>query len=142
MSMTTMSASEVADKYVKKASAAVGEYKRGINAVTEAPGKKAAAAKEKMRAKILKSIDDGVWEKKVAAVSLEEWKDKTASKGADRYPSGVVAAKGKMNKFMDRFLPHLKTVQGELKGMPDLDLEDGIARSAHQIRRNAEFKNI
>ena len=138
--MKNLSAADIAAKYAQRASAAQGDYVKGIQNVQTAPGQLAAAAKEKMRAKINASIDDGTWERNVGAVGLGEWKDAAVKKGGARYAGGVQAGQGKMQAFMQEFIPHLQALDGKLAGMPSVTLEDGVARSAATIRHNASFR--
>ncbi|KKN10112.1 hypothetical protein LCGC14_1039950 [marine sediment metagenome] len=61
------------------------------------------------------------------------------TKGVQRIASGAKAAEPKMAAFMADFLPHVTTVQNEIETMPDLTIEDSIARAAHWMRRTSEF---
>jgi hypothetical protein len=135
-----MTPDELADKQISRTTAAVNDYKAGVLSVTEAPGKKAAAKKDKMKAKLLARLDDGTWERRVSATSVEEWRNKTATKGANRISEGVTAAKPTIRKFWSQFKPHLEAVKDEVAKMPDVSIEDSVQRAAHNIRRNAEFR--
>jgi hypothetical protein len=138
--MKNLSAADVAAKYAARASAAAPDYTKGVQAVTTAPGQLAAAAKEKMRAKVNESLNNGKWETNVSRVSLSEWKDAAVKKGGSRYASGVQAGQQKMQNFMAEWLPHEQQLDGILASMPSVTVEDGIARSAAAIRHNASFK--
>lgn len=140
MGMKGMTATEVAAKHKKNAGAAVKDYKDGIMRVKVAPGEKAAASKDKMRANLLKKIDDGTWEKRVAGVTLPQWQAATAGKGAERYTGGINAGEKKMRDFMEEFLPHLERGVTAVEQMDNLTLEDSINRVAAMIRHNASFK--
>lgn len=137
--MAKLTAAQVAAKYKRRAQAAAPDYTTGVQGVTEAPGEKAAAQQDKMLAKITESITSGKWAKRVAGVSLADWKKATVEKGSARYSTGVAAGEAKMEKFMTEFLPHLEAGAAKINAMPNMNLEDGIARNAAQIRHNASF---
>ncbi len=138
--MAKLSPSEFREKHAKRLKASIPEIEAGINRVTEAPGQKAAAKQEKMKTNLIKAIDEGTWGRRVAAVSLEEWKEKILTKGINRISSGIDAAAGKVEDFAAQLLPHVDAGVAKLAKMPDLTLDDNIARSAAMIRHMAKFK--
>lgn len=138
--MARKSPQDTADKWSKNLKGSTDEIRKGVNRVTEAPGVAAAAKVDKMKQRLVQSIDDGTWEERVSAVSLEEWKRKTLDKGIQRISAGVDAANGKVVDFHNQLADHQETIDRELDGMPDISLEDGIARSAAQIRAMSKFK--
>jgi len=137
--MAKLSAAQVAAKYKRRAQAAAPDFVVGVNAVMEPPGVAAAAQQEKMLTKITESVTSGKWAKRVAGVSLSDWKKATVDKGSARYSTGVAAGEKKMELFMSEFLPHLEAGAAKINNMPNMNLEDGIARNAAQIRHNASF---
>jgi hypothetical protein len=44
------------------------------------------------------------------------------------------------SKLSSQLFPHLEKIEAEVKGMPDLTLEDNINRMVHAVRRASEFK--
>jgi len=131
---------QVAEKWKRRAQAAVPDYQAGIEAVTTSPTAKAADKIDKMRANFLAALDSGYLETQLRAVGLEEWKRKTVLKGVRNMAAGIEAGTDKMQAFMTEFLPFLDTIKTELDRMPDATLEDSINRMVHQIRRAAEFR--
>lgn len=138
--MARRSPQDIANKWGKNLKAAGDEIKKGVELVTEAPGVKAAAKVDKMKARLVESIDDGTWEERVASVSLSEWKDKMLKKGVGRISAGVDQANGKVAEFHSQLQDHQSTIDAELDRMDDVTLEDSINRSNHQIREMAKFK--
>lgn len=138
--MVKLTSAEIREKQNRRLKAALPDIRKGIERVTEAPGKKAAEKQEKMKQHLVESIDDGTWAKRVSGVSLEEWKDKAANKGVDRISAGIDAAGDKVEKFFDVAIPHIESGQTKVKAMPDLTLEDNIARSAEMQRHMAKLK--
>lgn len=111
-----------------------------INAVTVAPGVLAAKKADKMRQNINKALDDGTWQKNVAAVPLEDWKKATIEKGIPRISSGIDAAAGKVEAFYGEFFPYLDNVAKKVDAMPDLTLQDSIARMTKQVTEVSKFR--
>lgn len=132
-------ASQVAEKWNRNIKGATETIKQGVARVDTAPTEKAAAAKEKMKQKLIEAIDNGDWEAGLKAVSLEDWKQ-AMDKGVGRIAAGADMAQPKMKEFMDEFLPHLEQGKAKIDKMPNVSLEDGINRAAEMIRHNAAFK--
>jgi len=137
--MAKLSAKEVTEKHARRLKGAVEDMRVGIEKVTSSPTAAAAAKQDKMRAKIVASIDSGKWAAGLRAVSLEEWKDKITTKGLPRVASGIDGASVKVEKFYTQLLPHIDRVQGDVKKMPDLTLEDSINRMSTFVRGMAKF---
>jgi len=138
--MVKVDKKEFAEKWSRRLKGATEDIRKGVERVTEAPGKKAAAKKDKMKARLIEKIDDGTWEKRVAAVPLDEWKEKFISKGIGRISAGVDSAVPDVEDFADELLSYEDTVQKEVHKMPDLTLEDNVARASKWIREMAKFK--
>lgn len=138
--MAKVTAQEYAEKWSNRLSGATEDIRRGINKVTEAPGVKAAKAKEAMKQKLLKSIDDGTWEAQVAGVSLEDWKAAASTKGVNRIAEGVNAAKPKQVAMAEKLLPAVDAAAAAAKALPKVTLEDSINRSTTFIREMAKRK--
>lgn len=138
--MARMTGQEAAEKWQSRLTGATAEITRGVNRVTEAPGAKAAAKADKMRKGILEALDSGKWAKNVSAVPLSSWKDSMINKGVSRISAGASAAVPKMGQKLDAIFKHQDIIQGELANMPDLSLDENIARATHFMRRMSDFK--
>ena len=138
--MAKLSAQEFADKWGSRTSAATADFKRGVERVTESPTAKAAGKLDKMRANFNAAIDSGKVKRGLEGVSLADWKGVTATKGVSNIPSGVAAAKAKVQKVAGALLSHIDAGVDEVSKMADVTLEDGIARSAAMIRHMAGFQ--
>jgi len=112
----------------------------GVVRVTEAPGVAAAAQQKKMRQNILAAIDNGKWGRRVASVSLEDWKADMLEKGVGRVAGGLDRAKDKTIEFATKLIAHQNAILAKLDGMPSLTLEDSIARMTTQVREMVKFK--
>jgi len=138
--MVKLNAGEFQEKWARRLKGSLEDIKKGVDKVTEAPGVKAAAKVEKLKAKWLAKIDDGTWAKQVSGVSLEEWKRLFKDKVTARLSSGVDGATAKVTKFAEKLLAYEDTLQGKVKRMPDLTIEDSIARATQWIREMGKFK--
>lgn len=139
--MARLDPKQFADKLIRRQSGAVDDMRQGVEAVKEAPSKKAVAKQAKMKANLMQAIDSGKWARKLGAVTLEEWKEKMLNIGVARVQPGIEASRNKIERFAERFLPFLDTVKQKIDAMPDTTLEERIAKSAAQMREVAKFKN-
>ena len=138
--MAKLSPGEFADKHAKRLKAASAEMRTGIERVTESPTAKAAAKQDKMRAKLLESIDNGTWAARLKGVTIEDWKSKMLNVGVGRVASGIDAAHDKVVDFATQLLPAVDAAKRKVEAMPDLTLEDNIARMSEYIREMGKFK--
>jgi hypothetical protein len=113
---------------------------KGVLAVTEAPGAKAAKKSDKMLANLTAAVQSGRWAKRVGAVSLSDWQNAMTTKGATRLAAGIEAGKGKMEAFAAELLPFQDDLSKKIAQMPDLTLEDSIARATQWMRGMSTFK--
>jgi hypothetical protein len=132
--MPKLTADQAAAKWGRNAQAAVGDYTEGVNRVTESPTEKAAAAEVKMLQNIMESINNGTWAASLRNITLEQWKTATATKGAQRYGPGVQAAIDKQAAYYRAAFPKIQALQDQIRGMPNLTIEDSIARAAAFMR--------
>ena len=135
-----VSPDEFVEKHARRLKGALDDMRRGVERVTEAPGTKAAAKAEKMRAKLLEALDSGKWQRRVSSVPLEDWKKAMIEKGVARVSGGIDAAAPKVRKFAEQLLSYESSVKGEIERMPDLTLEDSIARATKWIRAMSKFE--
>jgi len=135
-----LTAEEFQKKHATRTKAAIEDLKVGVDKVTEAPGMKAAAKEEKMKANLNAAIDSGKWKRRVASVSLEEWKKDMKEKGAGRVSAGLDRSAEKVKAFASQLIDHENRLLTEVSKMPDLTLEDSISRSRKWIEGMAGFE--
>lgn len=138
--MAKLTPTQVADKWVRNTSAATQYLQTGVMAVVENPATKAIAAKQKMRTRLLDSIDNGKWEQGLGRVTLASWQKAMIEKGLPRISQGVTSAQPKFQKFMTELLPYQDTLAQSVKAMPDLTLQDSIQRMIAWTQGMANFK--
>lgn len=137
--MAKLTPKQAQEKHARRLKGAMEDIVIGVDAVTEAPGKKAAAQADKMLARLTESVRDGTWARRVGAVPLEEWKSKMKTKGIPRIAAGVDAAAAKTEDFFAQLFPFQDSLKNKLAGMPDLTLEDSISRMTTWVRGMAGF---
>jgi hypothetical protein len=135
--MAVLDAATVANKWATRLSGATEDIKRGVAAVTEAPGVAAARQKTLWLQKITANADK--WARRVSAVSLQDWQTAMNDKGIGRIAGGATAAIPKMTAFMQDFLPYVEQGAGLVRSMPKGDVESGVNRAAAMIRHNAKY---
>jgi hypothetical protein len=128
MAELKVNAAEFAEKWGRRMKNSRTDIERGVDRVTQAPGQRAAAAENKMRIGIMEALDSGKWKARVAAVPLEEWKDKTKNKGLARLDSGVDGAMRKVEDIAGPLLNAISSVKDEVDRMPDETFDQRIAR--------------
>ena len=135
-----MTPAEYQEKQARRLKGAMEDMRRGVAGVTESPTAKAAAKQEKMLDRLTQSVQSGKWARGLRAVSTESWKQDMLEKGIPRVATGIDRAAPKVIDFATKFLPFVDRISSEVEAMPDMSLEDSIARATHAIRRMAEFK--
>lgn len=129
---------QAAAKWQQRLAASQQQIIDGVNAVTTAPGAKAAAQKQLWLTRIQASADK--WARNVSRVSLEDWKQSMINVGIPRVASGAAAKVGKVEAFMAEFLPYVNQHAERVRGMPKGDINMSIARATAMIQANANFK--
>ena len=131
------SAASITEKWAQRTSGATQQVIEGVQRVQTAPGIKAAAQKQVWLANIQAKADK--WEQNTKSVSLQSWQAATTA-GAQRISAGVNAKKGKMEAFLNEFLPHVENIQRRVDAMPRGSLEQNLARMMENARGLAQFK--
>lgn len=125
-------------KWQTRLSGATTEIQNGIDRVTQAPGQKAAAKRQKWLQNVQASQDK--WARNVSAVSLEDWKNFFKNVGVPRIAQGAQAKQGKYTAFAQQFYPFLDRGIQQIEGMPDTTFEERVQRAVAMMRHNRNFK--
>lgn len=129
---------QAAAKWQQRLSQSRQQIIDGVNAVTQAPGAKAAAQKNFWLLRVQNSADK--WARNVGAVSLEDWKSSMINVGIDRVSTGAAAKVGKVEAFMNEFLPYVNQAAERVRAMPKGGEAEAIARASAMIQANMRFK--
>lgn len=132
-------AAEAASAWGTGFAAAGTKYTAGVNAVNVAPGQLAANQKAAYLANVQASAN--IWASKVAAVSLQEWKNAATGVGATRLASGATKGQPKVTAFFNAFLPVLTNVVNGLA--PRGTFDQNLARfTAYATALHAQKGNF
>ena len=126
--MARLTPEEYASKQARNLKNSIQDIRDGISRVTTAPGVAAVAQQDKMRLKLLESLDSGRWAEKTRGVSLQAWQDAALNKGVDRIATGIDAAHDKQVAMAGRLLPIVDAAAQKARAMPKVTLQDSIAR--------------
>lgn len=138
--MGMASSIDVAKKWADRMRGASEAYKAGIQNTTVNPMEEAAKNVEGYRNGVMEAIDSGKYAAGLRRVSKDEWQRKAMELGASRLASGAAAAQGKMQQFLDGFLPFLASNVAQVKSMSKATLQDRIARATKMMELNAQYK--
>lgn len=128
-----------AEKWARRTQAAGQDWQAGINAVTDAPGAKAAASADAWQQRLSDPATKEKFRRNVGAVPLEEWKGKTAN-ASGRFTAGAASAQDKMTRHQQNVESHMEAGLRQLNTMPNVTLEDKIARQVFWTRHMASYK--
>lgn len=137
--MARLNPGQYAEKLIRRLSQAGADMRAGVEGVTENPMEAAADKADEWQQKMMLAETKAKFTAGLRRVSLPDWKKRMVEVGIPRVASGVEAARSKIERFATAFLPHAANISAEVKAMPGVTLEDGIARATHTIRRMAAF---
>jgi len=107
------------DKQLARVRVAGDDYKKGVEAPERNPIEAALAANDKRINKLKESIEKKTWENRMKKVTIEDWKKKASTIGADRFIPGVEANVDKISSFVNAFQPKLSSLQASVRAMPE-----------------------
>lgn len=118
------------EKWKRRLDGAATDITNGVNRVTTAPGQAAAAASDRMLAGITQSVTSGVWGRRVASVSLNDWQQSMIKKGIPRMATGTAQAVATKAPKIDALLAVVDAASAQVKSMPKGGIEQSKARAA------------
>lgn len=102
----------IAAEWRDRLSASGDKIKRGVAAVTVAPGAAAARQADVWATNTVQAKSR--FARNVSKVGLAEWQNDMVTKGIDRIPGGAAAAVSKVQTFLSSFLPFVANAAGSL----------------------------
>lgn len=111
------SASQVAEKYAMRASAASGDYVEGSEQTTKDQAAAAIAAKEIYKQAVAAAANEGRYEKGLQKSGKTGWLNGIRDKGGNRYSEGVSQAAPKYATNSARFDTARNTASGMPRGL-------------------------
>lgn len=136
--MARVTPEQATAKWLARLSQSGQQITDGVNGVTVAPGQKAAASKDLWAQRVAAAKDK--WARNVGKVSLADWQKSMIEVGIPRIASGAQAKQGKVQEFMQKFLPYLDQGVAKVNAMPKGDINASIARAVAMIQHNAAYR--
>lgn len=124
---------EVAKRWRERMAASGAKITSGVNAVTESPMEKAAAAESKWQQGVMDAAANGRYRNGLRSVSLQQWKDKMNRLGVPRIAQGAQEAEPKVAAFMQKFLPAVEGLQREVQSMPSDTFDERLQRMVAMV---------
>ncbi len=134
-----MTGKDFQELHAKNLKGATEEIRKGVEAVSVAPGQKAAAQKSVYIAKMTSSEVQDRWAKNVAKVPLEEWKKDMTEKGIGRISAGLDRSAVKMADFGEKLLAFQKTAKPEFDAIHPLTIDESADKAAKWIKKMGTF---
>jgi len=138
--MPPPTADQVAAKWKTRAGAAGADWLNGIKRTDVDPAAAAVAQKAKYVAKMSDPLTHDKWATNLGLVSKASWVASCEAKGSARYTSGINAAVDKYRQRIAGVLAHIQAGRAALEALPNVTIEDAIARSAQFIRHMATYQ--
>lgn len=138
--MAKVTAQEFAEKWANRLGSSTADIERGVRRVQTAPSQKAIAAKAKLKQNWLAAVDNGKWEAGLSRVSLQDWQNQMINKGLNRIATGANQSKPKVQAFAQQLLTHIDAGVSQLEGMPNLTIQDSIARMTKFVMHMHNFE--
>lgn len=129
---------DIVRKQIDNLSRASESIKSGVMSVTVAPGKIAAANKERYLAGVTKSVDK--WVDNVGSVSLPDWQSSMVDKGIPRIAEGIRQAEPKIRDFHTQLQSYQSSYLPKLNTMKVLSIGDAIAKASANIEAMSKFR--
>lgn len=129
---------EYAEKQARRLKQSLPDMEAGINRVTVAPTAQAAQKVAKWQQNVQASAQK--WARNTGAVTLDQWRTATLSKGLNRVSGGIDAAQPKVEAMAAKLLPAVEAARNKARSMPDLTLQDNIARMTTFVTEMAKFQ--
>lgn len=138
--MAKLTPEQIVEKQLRNSSNAVADYRAGVRGTRKDPMRRAIDNLEKMKQNFIEAIDNGVVEDGLNAVTLQEWKEVTSTKGGDRYFPGMQASKNKLLEFQRAIAPVRERISAEIDAMPNTTFDQRMARMVANATALHDFK--
>jgi hypothetical protein len=136
--MARVTAAEYADKWSRRLKQATPDIQAGIKRVQVAPGVAAAQQQAAMLQNLTAAVSSGVWARRVASVSVQDWQNAALNKGVARITAGVDAATPKVAANAQALLAAVDGAVQATNMHPRGDIESNINRAVTFMREMAK----
>lgn len=125
-----------AQNWVTGLGQAGNKIQQGVQAVSEAPGVKAARNAQGYVNGVQQNVQK--WQRKVAAVSLADWITATIQKGVPRIAQGAQASQGKFQEAVTPLFSYMQSGLSQIDAMPK---DSPAARDARMLAWSGYMRN-
>lgn len=115
------------------------KYAQGVANVTTAPNAQAAAALPRWIASVNSKAVQDKYVSKNNAVTLQSWQAATTTYGVPNLTRGAAKGQSKYTTFAQKFYPFLSANLAKIQAMPNVTLQDRIARATALMTANAAY---
>lgn len=137
--MAIPDAGTVAAKWLSRTQSAQGDYTAGVQNTDKDPTALAIAQGPRYIARVQESFNNGKWANGLRRVGKAGWQAATVAK-ANNFSTGVGAAEGKVQSAFASLLPFEASLQSRVNQMPNVTLQDRIARATFWITEMAKYQ--
>jgi hypothetical protein len=132
-------AATATQRWQAAAGSAQTAYTQGVQNTTKDPTALAAAQAQKMLNGVTQAVTSGYWQRRLADVGQNGWKQATVAKAAN-YGVGVQASASKYQAGYQAFWNYMTPYEQQLQSMPKATLADSIARATFWIQNSAAYQ--
>lgn len=137
--MAIPDAQSVATKWVQRTQAAAQDYTAGIQNTDKDPTALAIAAGQRYIQRVTDAFNSGKWANGLRRAGKAGWQAATLAK-ASNFSTGVAAAEQKVASAFGPLLAYETTLQARINSMPNVTLQDRIARATAWITGMASYQ--
>lgn len=127
-------------KWKRNAAAGVEDFKSGVKAVTTSPTAKAAQQADKYLRNIQEAVTSGRYAASLNAVSLADWQQATADKGARNYATGISSISPRAQRAMADQQAAAEQIKQQIAQMPNGTEAESEARMLAAVRLMRQYK--
>lgn len=132
-----LTAAQVSQKWLTNFQNAGTAMQQGVQAVTQAPGAKAAAAAALWLQRLQASQTK--WANRVGSVTLAEWQQAMINLGIPRAQQGAQEKQNNYTTFITSYMGFLQNAVATVKAMPKGSLAQSIARANAMITASYQW---
>lgn len=132
-------AQSVATKWAQRTAAASQDYTQGVQNTDKDPTALAIAGGQRYIQRVTDAFNSGKWANGLRRAGKAGWQQATLAK-AGNFATGVAAAESKVAGAFAPLLAYEQQLQSRVNSMPNVTLQDRIARATAWIQGMASYQ--
>lgn len=137
--MAIPDAQSVATKWAQRTQAAAQDYTQGVQNTDKDPTALAIAGGQRYIQRVTDAFNSGKWANGLRRAGKAGWQSATLAK-AGNFSTGVAAAESKVASAFAPLLAYETSLQSRIASMPNVTLQDRIARATAWIQGMASYQ--